>query len=202
MKSIEIPEAEFIQMKAELQSLKQLVSENMKLNESAIRQAMQRKADEMSLFAMRIIIMCLVMMCFMPAVFHRFYHITTAFIIATELMMLICIIATVVMHYPVRSLDFARGNLVEVADRMSRFKRQYVRWPRIGIPMVTVWLGWLMYEIYIGTGHENPEFFFLCTGLLCGAIIGGSIGFRMNRRMVRKADEVLEEIRKMKEYTA
>ena len=198
MKTIETPEAEFIQMKAELQALKQLVSENMQLNESAIRQAMQRKADEMSLFAMRIIIMCLVMMCFMPAVFHRFYHITAAFIIASELMMLICIIATVVMHYPVRSLDFAHGNLVDVADRMSRFKRQYVRWPRIGIPMVAVWLGWLMYEIYIGTGYENHEFLILCAGLLCGALIGGTLGFRMNRHMVRKADEVLEEIRKMK----
>ena len=194
MKTIETPEAEFIQMKAELQALKQLVSENMQLNESAIRQAMQRKADEMSLFAMRIIIMCLVMMCFMPAVFHRFYHITAAFIIASELMMLVCIIATVVMHYPVRSLDFAHGNLVDVADRMSRFKRQYVRWPRIGIPMVVVWLSWLMYEIYIGMGYENQEFLILCAGLLCGALIGGTLGFRMNRHMVRKADEVLEEI--------
>ncbi len=195
MKTLEVPESEYIQMKEELGSLKKLVSENMKLNESAIRQAMQRKADDMDRFALRIILMCSVMMCFMPSVFHRFYHVATAFIIATELMMLVCIIATVVMHAPVRSLDFAHGSLVDVADRMSRFKRQYVRWPRIGIPMVILWLGWLMYEIYIGTGYEESEFFFLCIGLLSGALVGGSIGFRMNRRMVRKADEVLDEIR-------
>lgn len=194
MENIEAPNAEFIQMKAELQALKQLVSENMQLNESAIRRAMQRKADEMSGFAMRIIILSLVMMCFMPSFFYRFYHISLAFIIASELMMLVCIVATIVMHKPVRSLDFAHGSLVDVADRMSRFKRQYVRWPRIGIPMVALWLGWLMYEIYVGMGCENPEFLFLCTGLLCGAIIGGSIGLHLNRRMVRKADEVLEEI--------
>lgn len=184
-------------MKAELQALKQLVSENMHLNESAIRQAMQRKADEMSGFAMRIIIMSLVMMCIIPTTFHRFYHISAAFIIASELMMLVCIVATIVMHNPVRSLDFAHGSLVDVADRMSRFKRQYVRWPRIGIPMVALWLGWLMYEIYTDMGYENPEFLFLCTGLLCGALIGGSIGFRLNRRMVRKADEVLQEIARL-----
>lgn len=182
-------------MKAELQALKQLVSENMQLKESAIRQAMQKKADEMNCFAMRIIILSLAMMCIIPSTFYRLYYVSTAFIIATELMMLFCIIATVVMHYPVRSLDFAHESLVDAADRMSRFKRQYVRWPRIGIPMVALWLGWLMYEIYIGMGYENPEFFFLCTGLLCGTIIGGSIGFRLNRRIVRKADEVLEEIR-------
>ena len=195
MKTVEAFELEFIQMKAELQALKQLVSENMQLNESAIRRAMQRKADEINWFAMRIIIMCLIMMCCMPTIFYKFYHVATAFILASELMMLMCIVATVVMHAPVRSLDFAHGNLVDVADRMSRFKRQYARWPRIGIPMVALWLGWLMYEIYTGMGYENQEFFFLCTGLLCGAVLGGSIGFRMNRRLMRKADEVLEEIR-------
>ena len=197
MKTLEVPESEYIQMKEELESLKKLVSENLKLNEPAIRQAMQRKADEISGFALRIIILCQAMMCVIPSTFFRFYHVSSAFVIASELMMLVCIVATVVMHYPVRSLDCARGSLVDVADRMSRFKRQYARWPRIGIPMVTLWLGWLMYEIYTGMGYENQEFFFLCTGLLCGAVLGGSIGFRMNRRMVRKADDVLEEVKQI-----
>ncbi|MDE6492975.1 MAG: hypothetical protein K2O66_00880 [Bacteroidales bacterium] len=193
MKTVENPEQEYIQMKAELDALKKLVSENMKLNESAIRRTMQQKAGEIDRFALRIMILSLVNMFIIPSFFHRFYHVSSVFIVATELMMLFCIIATFLMHNPVRHLDFARGNLLEVAERMSRFKRQYIRWPRIGLPMVILWLGWLMYEIYIGMGYERPVFFFLCAGLLCGAAVGGTVGLHFNRRMVCKADEILME---------
>lgn len=195
MKTVEIAEQEYMQMKEELDSLKKMVSENMKLNDSAIRRAMQRKADEMGRHALRIVVLCLVMMCVIPPIFHRAYQVSTAFLIASELMMLICLVATVLMHNPVRELDFASGSLVEVADRMSRFKRQYVRWPCIGMPMLVVWLGWLLYEIHAGMNYEKTEFVFFCSGLLGGAVLGGFIGWRLNRRMVRKADEVLEEIR-------
>ncbi len=200
MKTLEVPESEYIQMKAELEFLKKSVSENMKLNDSAIRRSMQKKVDEMNRFSMSILIVGFLTMCIMPSVFHRFsfYHISDAFIIASELMLLFCMIATVVIHSSVRHLDFAHESLVEVATRISRFKRQYVLWPRIGIPMVTLWLGWFLYEIYTGMSH-NSEFIFLCSGVLCGAVLGGSIGWCNNRKIIRKADEVLREAKRITE---
>lgn len=197
MKPSETSETEYTRMKAELDSLKRLVSENMKLNETSIRHAMKGKADEMNRFALRTIALSLVAMCLIPSVFHGLYTVSTAFIIASEVMMLFCILATLLMHIPVRQLDFARDSLVEVANKMSRFKRQYVRWPLVGIPMVMLWVAWLLIELYSGMEYDKTTFFITGTGVLCGAVLGGFIGMNLNRHVIRKADEVLDEIQRL-----
>lgn len=198
MKPSETSETEYAQMKAELDSLKRLVSENMNLNENAMRHAMKGKADEMNRSAMRIIALSLVTMCCMPSILLRFCHASTVFIIASEAMMLFCILATLLMHMPVRQLNFAYDSLVEVANRMSRFRQQYVRWPLIGIPMVILWLAWLMLELYSGMEYDRTSVLFTGAGVLCGAVLGGFIGMNLNRHVIRKADEVLEEIHRLK----
>ncbi|MCM1530823.1 MAG: hypothetical protein NC048_01235 [Bacteroides sp.] len=197
MKSIEIPESEYAQMKEELASLKKLVSENMEVSEPAIRRSMERKTDEINRSSTVIKVMALAMMCILPATLHNTLHVSAAFIIASELMMLFCLLATVVMHAPIRRLDFACDNLVDVARTMSRFKRQYVHWPRIGVPMIILWLGWLFYEIYTVNGQDRTDFLIIGAGILCGALIGAFLGFRMNRHVIRKADEVLQEARRI-----
>lgn len=198
MKPEEISESEYLQMKAELDSLKQMVSENIKLNEQAIRRLMQNKADELTRFAVRLSLLALAAMFLIPFAFYHFYHVSVAFIIATELMMTVCILATAAIHAPVYRLDFANGSLVEAANKVNRFKRLYMRWPYLGIPMVILWIVWLLYEIYSGTSYNREQVLILGASILCGAIIGGAIGIYNNRRMVRKADEILDENRHLK----
>lgn len=194
MKTIEIAEQDFIQMKEELDSLKKLVSENMKLNDSYIRRSMQKKVKEMTHFLTRITVLGLLLLIIFPILFFYYYHASLAFIIVSELMITFFLLANVFMYSPVYYLNLTHESMVEATRRISRFKRQYTYWPCIGFPVVGLWSAWFMYEIYTGSGYDNGQFIGLCFGILFGAVIGGISGWRNNQKIVRKANEVLEEI--------
>ena len=60
--------------------------------------------------------------------------------------------------------------------------------------MMIIWLGWMLYEMTAILGFSSS----IAIGFMCGAtagvLIGGFIGLRINRKMVRQAEEILDQI--------
>lgn len=63
--------------------------------------------------------------------------------------------------------------------------------------MAMLWVAWLLIELYSGMEYDRTTFFITGAGVLCGAVLGGFIGMNLNRHVIRKADEVLEEIHRL-----
>ena len=118
------------------------------------------------------------------------------FIVATAIMLAVCLGLTILQQVRLKNLDFSDSNLVETAEELSKVKKHYSEWKWVALPMIIIWLGWLMYEMINNMGTE-PYVIGFCCGAAVGAIIGGIIGFRINRKVIRKTGEILEQIEEL-----
>lgn len=118
------------------------------------------------------------------------------FIVATAIMLTVCLGLTILQQVRLKNLDFSGSNLVETAEQLSKVKKHYSEWKWVALPMIIIWLGWLIYEM-IGKMGNEPYVIGFCCGAAVGAIIGGIIGFRINRKVIRKTGEILEQIEEL-----
>lgn len=186
---------EMEQMKSELASLKYILSERLQVEDRSIRNAMAVQTDHINRKAVFIMVLSLMTMVTAPAIFSGMNGLSVAFSVATDVMLGVSAGCTFAMHWPMWRINWATDNLVTVAETVQNFRRQYVLWPRVGLPMVCLWLLWLIWELY-GIGGE--AFWFMASGALTGAVIGGFCGLSMNRHIVRSADEILRQIDQLK----
>ena len=186
---------EMEQMKSELASLKYILSERLQVEDRSIRNAMALQTDYINRKAVFIIVLSLLTMVTAPRIFSDMAGLSVAFSVATDVMLGISAGCTLAMHWPMWRIHWATDNLVTVAETVQNFRRQYVLWPRIGLPMCCLWLLWMLWELY-GMGEDS--FWFIGGGALVGAIIGGCCGLSMNRHIVRSADEILRQIDQLK----
>lgn len=188
---------EVAQMKAELASLKYILSEKLQVEDRMIRRAMARRIDEVQRKAVFIVVLSVLTMWFAPWCFSRQFEISAAFVVGTDLMLGLSAGLTVAWHLPLRRIDWAADNLVTVAETVQRFRRRYVNWPKIWIPMCGLWLLWLLWEMH--GGFDTVTFWYMTAGVIGGALVGGACGLRINQDIIRHADEVLAQIAELKQ---
>lgn len=186
---------EMEQMKSELASLRYILAERLQVEDRSIRNAMAIQTDHINRKAVFIVVLSLVTMVTAPGIFSGMNGLSVAFSVATDVMLGISAGCTVAMHWPMWRINWAADNLLTVAETVQNFRRQYVLWPRIGIPMCCLWLLWLLWELY---GAGDDTFWIMASGTMIGALIGGFCGLSMNRHIVRSADELLREIDALK----
>ena len=119
------------------------------------------------------------------------------FIAATGLMLAVCVWLTIRQQFTLKGLDFSQGKLLEVAEKLSRVKVHYHEWIKIALPLIIVWFSWLMYEVIVHCGTDEPMTIGFCVGAAIGVVIGGILGNRVNRNIVRKSTEILEQIEEL-----
>ncbi|MBR6732178.1 MAG: hypothetical protein IKL91_05645, partial [Bacteroidales bacterium] len=103
---------------------------------------------------------------------------------------------TIYQQIRLRSIDFSKDNLVRTAELLNRIKKHYRQWQWVAIPVVVLWIMWLIYEMVSTLGTETYVIGFCC-GALVGGMIGGIIGLRVNRKVIRKTSEILEQIEEL-----
>ena len=120
-----------------------------------------------------------------------------AFTCGTGIMLAVCLALTIIQRINLGKIDFSQGNIVETARSLSKVKTHYQEWYKVAIPMIVVWLAWLIYEMSGILGWESP----IAIGFYCGAgigvIIGGIAGSRINRKIIGKATEILDQIEEL-----
>ena len=184
---------ELEEMRAQLGMLKDKLEKQTIINETHIRNSMKSKMSDINKTVTGTIIAGVFALCYCTWFFY-WQDFSLAFVIATFVMLAVCLGITIAQRVILGKMDFSQGNLVETAEKLSKIKKHYQDWYKIAIPMITVWFGWMMYEMLSIHSLESPMAIGFCCGALIGGVIGGILGMRINRKVARKATEILDQI--------
>ena len=183
---------ELEEMRSQIGLLKEKLEKQTIVNEQHIRRSMKSKMSDLTR-TVAITIFAGVFALVYSTWFFWWQELSLAFIVATAVMLTVCIALAILQRVRLKSIDLSQNNLVEAAKTLAKIKKHYREWHWVAIPMLVVWFGWMMYEIISRLGTE-PYVIGFCCGAIIGGLIGGFIGFRINRKMVRKMSEILTEI--------
>ena len=187
---------ELEEMRAQLGTLKEKLEKQTIINEKHIRNSMKSKMSDINKTITGTIVAGIFGLVYST---WFFYHqgCSLTYISATAIMLIVCIVITIVQRVNLGRTDFSQGNLVETAEKLSKLKKHYQDWYKIAIPMIIIWLSWTIYEMSGIIGLDTPMGIGFCCGAGIGVIIGGIIGIRINNKVVRKATEILDQIKEI-----
>ena len=188
---------ELEQMRTQIGMLKQKLEQQAIVNDTHIRNSMKSKISDLNRTIGATIFAGIFAVIFAPMTFF-IQGCSLTFIIATAVMLAVCLGLTIVQKMNLgKMMDLSQGNLVETAEKLSKVRTHYKEWYKIAIPMILVWGGWMIYEMVNAIGIESPTAIGFYCGAGVGLIIGGILGARINRKVVRQANEILSQIEEL-----
>ena len=116
------------------------------------------------------------------------------FVIFGELMMLIALVATLYANRLIPRMD---DDLLTAAGNLTRFRKINAEWIKYGIPVMVVWLGWLIVELFSGEEFTAGQAYAMIGGIAVGLMVGMCIGLRIRREIMRGVDELMAQIKEM-----
>lgn len=188
---------ELEEMRSQVAILKNKLEKQTIINDSHIRNSMKAKRSDMTRIITATICIGALSIPYCTWIFYKFGF-SLYFIVASDIMLAVCLGLTIKQRYTLMKLDFSQGNLVQVAQTLSKVKTHYHEWYKIALPMIFVWSAWLGYEGLVCMEPSPIKTGFL-TGAAMGIVIGGILGFRINRKIVKKSTEILEQIKELQE---
>ena len=190
---------ELEQMRTQIGMLKQKLEQQAIVNDTHIRNSMKSKISDLNRTILGTIFAGIFAVIFAPVTFYV-QGCSLIFVIATAIMLAVCLGLTIVQKINLGSMmELSQDNLVETARKLSKVRTHYKEWYRIAIPMILAWVGWMIYEMVNTIGIESPTAIGFYCGAGVGLLIGGIIGFRINRKVVRQANEILAQIEELQQ---
>ena len=193
MESERIYSHEFEEMRSQIEILKSKLDKQAIINDLHIRSSMRAKMSDMTrMIAVSIVVGCLAVP-YSTFIFYK-YGFSLLSIVLTDIMFVVCIALTIWQNYNLKSLDFSRGNLVGVAEKLNKVKNHYSNWTKfIAFPMILAWVFLVVYEVLTKMEPGSMRTGFL-VGMSVGVGIGSIIGLKINRKIIRKSTEILNQI--------
>ena len=190
---------ELEQMRTQIGMLKQKLEQQAIVNDTHIRNSMKSKISDLNRTILGTIFAGIFAVIFAPVTFYV-QGCSLIFVIATAIMLAVCLGLTIVQKINLGSMmELSQDNLVETARKLSKVRTHYKEWYRIAIPMILVWVGWMIYEMVNTIGIESPTAIGFYCGAGVGLLIGGIIGSRINKKVVRQANEILAQIEELQQ---
>ena len=187
------------QMRPLIGMLQQKLEQQAIVNDTHIRNSMKSKISDLNRTILGTIFAGIFAVIFAPVTFYV-QGCSLIFVIATAIMLAVCLGLTIVQKINLGSMmDLSQDNLVETARKLSKVRTHYKEWYKIAIPMILVWGGWMIYEMVQVLGIESPTAIGFYCGAGVGLLIGGIIGARINRKVVRQANEILAQIEELQQ---
>ena len=180
---------EFEQMREQIALLKEKLLRQQIISERAIIEAAQKGIYKLNKAGTKWGIFGIFAVVYCTFAFHRFGF-SDGFVIGTAIMLAICAVVTIYAHSGIRSIDVANGNLVDISQRLIRFRKIYSRYHLFSIPALFVWCYFLYYDAQ--RMLEYAEGFLI--GGCVGGIIGLIIGLKAHFKVIRDTDKVLKNI--------
>lgn len=184
---------ELEEMRRQISLLKEKLDNESIINDRLMRSVMGTKVNKVDSYLLKMLIILPFTMALMYLDFGIFFPISTACLIATEIMLLCCGVFIYCNKRLLASADLAGGNLVEENRKLLRFKRREIRYLYVSIPLLVVWMAWLSYEL-LHCGKDPESMMFLVWGCVAGGIIGFCIGLYKFQSMLRNINEVMSQI--------
>lgn len=190
---------ELEQMRSQIGMLKEKLEQQTIVNEMHIRNSMKSKISDLNRTVLGTIFVGIFAVIFAPMTFY-IQGCSLLFVIGTAVMLAVCLGLTIAQKINLsRMTDLSQSNLVETAEKLNKTRTHYKEWYRIAIPMILVWVGWMIYEMVNTIGIESPTAIGFYCGAGVGLIIGGIIGSHINRKVVRQANEILAQIEELQQ---
>ncbi len=187
-------EKDILEMRQQLALLREKLNDQQIVNDRILRDSMRQKTSDIKhTERFSYVAAVLSLACFPALAYTEIFSIPLC--IATCLMMLFCIGATLYIHHPVNRTDLMTADMATVASVMQRFKRQYDFWLHYITPTLLLpWLGWACYEYAERGKLLGIKPLHAILPLLMGVVIGGIIGYRKHCKAVNAAENILEQI--------
>ena len=187
---------ELEEMRSHISSLKQQLEKQNIINDTHIRNSMKSKANDLHKTIRGTVGGGIFALIYCPICFH-FMGCSLPFVIVTTIVLAVCLALTIRQNVVLGRMDFSQGNLIETAEALGSVRKHYIRWTRLAAPAIIIpWYAWCMYEFI---RLDNPGGIVLLVCATVGGIIGGMIGFSINRKVVRQANEILAQIEELQQ---
>ena len=118
-----------------------------------------------------------------------------AFVIFTDVLMLVCIAATLLTNQHIPGMD---NDLVTAAEELRKYKKIHAEWIKFALPVLAVWIGWLIWEAVKTEGLTGAPLYGFLAGITVGIALGLVIGFKLRREQLNAADELLAQLTELK----
>ena len=178
------------EMQQQLRQMKEKLEGETIVNEKLLRNAYRKTLGSLQRKALRQTIIEVIAMLLCLNLLRMGFSIP--FVIATEIMLAFCLIATIVINNRLPKMD---TDLVTAAKGIVRFRKGYANWLWVGIPLLTVWMGGMCYEIMKNQTFPSEARVPMLIGLGVGLVIGGALGLMMRHNILSKSDETIAQIR-------
>ena len=183
-----------LEMQEQLKQLKEKLDDQKIVNERILRKSCSQTVDRLR-FKSNLPIVFGVAAILMSASFINL-GLSWPFIIFTDVMMLVCIVATVLTNQHIPSVY---KDMVTAADELRKYKKIHAEWIKFALPVLALWLGWLIWEVIKNVGLTGGELYGFLTGITVGIALGLILGFKLRRDQLNAADELLEQLKELKE---
>lgn len=187
---------EMDEMKQQIALLKKKLDSQTIVNERLMDRAMRSNLSVLNRRAWVLGSMGVLAMPYCWWVFTKF-HFSTAFAAATVVFLAISIVATWLQHRGVTPSELMRLDLLTVAARMQRLRKNYLDWLKFSIPALLCWLCWFVVEGL--RMDDNSLIVPFVVGGSVGAAVGAAVGVTYLRRTLRTIREVLRQIEELRE---
>lgn len=187
---------ELEEMRSQIGILKDKLQKQNIINERHIRNSMKSKISDINSTVTVTIFLGIFALIYCTWFFYS-QDCSMAFIIATAIMLAVCLALTIIQRINLGNMDFSEGNLIETAQKLSKVKKHYQNWHFIAIPLIIIWVAWAMYEMISILGVDTPMAIGFCCGAAIGVLVGGIFGTRINRKIIRRTSEILEQIKEL-----
>ena len=178
------------EMQQQLRQMKEKLEGETIVNEKLLRNAYRKTLGSLQRKALRQTIIGVVAMLLCLNLLNVGFSIP--FVIATEVMLAFCLAATIIINNRLPKMD---TDLVTAAKGIVRFRKGYANWLWIGIPLLILWLGGIVYEIMKNEAFPSEAKYAMLIGLGVGIVIGGAIGLILRHNILSKSDETLAQIK-------
>lgn len=191
MENENIEQMEIESMRAQIALLKDKLSRETIISDKLLRETTKTKAKNINNIAW-VSVFASIFVIFSSLTSFPRIGLSWWFCGGTIVMMLVCDVFTWQMHKNVnkKTLD---GDLLTVAKIMRKLKQQYIDWLKYSIILVVAWFIWLSIEFWKVIEDWRVAAAMIGSALV-GCIIGGFIGLKMHRNVVRNADEIIRQI--------
>ena len=182
---------ELEEMKQQMLLLKKKLEQQKIVNDKMLRAAMKKKLYGLNRKVRVIFIVGILVAIWAPGYF-TLVGFTPLFCAATAIMLLFSAFKTFQYHKKLWKLNISESNLLELAEELALLRTRYKNWYKFAWSMIIPWVVWMGYE---ATKIFGEELLWYIGGSAIGLIIGGLAGTRINNNIIRRTEELLEQIK-------
>ncbi len=183
------------QMKEQMALLKKKLEHQKIINEKVLRSAMKKNFFGLNKRVRLIFVLGILVAAWSPAYFSHL-GLSNLFCGATLVVLLFSAFKTFQYQRKLWSFNFTDNNLIEISEQLALLSKRYKEWYKFAWSMIIPWFIWLCIELYCIHGSDS---LWLLGGCFTGGIIGGIVGTRINKNIIRRTDQLLEQIKEYKE---